>query len=197
MELCKQNLMRHIFRQKSIIPSEPSSSVTATRDVIGWAKDIAGALEYIHGQGIVHRDLKLENILLSLEDVAKVADVGVSKEAKAIMGTMAGTPTYLAPEVIKSCLYDYKADVYSFGIMLWEMWYGKRALLEVGGNVKEFYDKVLDGARPAHIEGSKRPPTGLHYLMQHCWDKEPDNRPDAAKCHKMITQLYEEAAAPS
>ena len=59
--------MRHIFQHKSKIPGEPSSSVTATRDVIGWAKDIAGALEYIHGQGIVHRDLKLENILVSLE----------------------------------------------------------------------------------------------------------------------------------
>ncbi|PFX15339.1 Mitogen-activated protein kinase kinase kinase 12 [Stylophora pistillata] len=141
--------MRHIFRQKSIIPSEPSSSVTATRDVIGWAKDIADALEYIHGQGIVHRDLKLENILLSLENVAKVADVGVSKEAKAIMGTMAGTPTYLAPEVMKSCMYDYKADVYSFGIMLWEMWYGKRALLDVGGDVKEFYDKAIEGVSRA------------------------------------------------
>ena len=67
MELCKQNLMRHIFRQKSIIPSEPSSSVTATRDVIGWAKEIADALEYIHRQGIVHRDLKLENVLVSYE----------------------------------------------------------------------------------------------------------------------------------
>ena len=110
---------------------------------------------------------------------------------------MAGTPTYLAPEVMTSCMYDYKADVYSFGIMLWEMWYGKRALLDVGGDVKEFYDKVLEGARPAHVEGSKRPPTGLHYLMQHCWEKEPDNRPDAAKCHKMINQLYQEAAAPS
>ncbi|XP_022806599.1 U-box domain-containing protein 35-like [Stylophora pistillata] len=197
MELCKENLMKHIFDDKSNIPGESSSSVTATRDVIGWAKQISDALEYIHRQGIVHRDLKLENILLSLENVAKVADVGVSKEAKAIMGTMAGTPTYLAPEVMKSCMYDYKADVYSFGIMLWEMWYGKRALLDVGGDVKEFYDKVLEGARPAHVEGSKRPPTGLHYLMQHCWEKEPDNRPDAAKCHKMINQLYQEAAAPS
>lgn len=67
MELCKENLMRHIFLHKTDIPGESSSSFTATRDVIGWAKDIADALEYIHGRGIVHRDLKLENILVSLE----------------------------------------------------------------------------------------------------------------------------------
>ena len=65
MELCKENLMKHIFHDKSKIPGESSSSVTATRDVIGWAKQISDALEYIHRQGIVHRDLKLENILVS------------------------------------------------------------------------------------------------------------------------------------
>ena len=64
MELCKENLMRHIFRHESNNPGK-SSTATAARNVIGWAKDIADALEYIHRQGIVHRDLKLENILVS------------------------------------------------------------------------------------------------------------------------------------
>ena len=64
MELCKENLMRHIFRHERNIPGR-SSTATAARDVIGWAKDIANSLEYIHRQGIVHRDLKLENILVS------------------------------------------------------------------------------------------------------------------------------------
>ena len=64
MELCKENLMRHIFQHESNKPGK-SSTATAARNVIGWAKDIADALEYIHRQGIVHRDLKLENILVS------------------------------------------------------------------------------------------------------------------------------------
>ena len=127
----------------------------------------------------------------------KVADVGVSKEAKAFTGTMTGTPMYLAPEVIKSSLYDYKADIYSFGIMLWEMWYGNRALLDVVGNVQEFFEKVGEGVRPTHVRGSKKPPLGLHDLMQRCWDEKPDNRPDASECYKKLTKLYREFGAPS
>ena len=133
---------------------------------------------------------------MSQENVVKVTDVGVSKEAKMISGTLAGTPVYIAPEVILSSLYDYKADIYSFGIMLWEMWYGKRALLEVEGNVRVFLDKVVEGARPSHVPGSKKPPTGWKDLMQRCWDKKADIRPDAAVCHRELTALHQEVAQP-
>ena len=107
-----------------------------------------------------------------------------------------GTPLYLAPEVIKYCLYNYKADIYSFGIMLWEMWYGNRALLDVVGNVQEFFEKVCEGVRPTHVPGSKKPPPGLHDLMQRCWDGKPDNRPGAEKCYAKLTQLHQEVGVP-
>ena len=134
---------------------------------------------------------------LSQENITKLANVGVSKEAKAITGTMTGTPLYLAPEVIKFHLYDYKADIYSFGIMLWEMWYGSRLLLDVEGNVPEYFEKVVEGVRPMHVRGSKKPPPGLYDLMQRCWDEKPDNRPDASECYAKLFQLHRESAAPS
>ena len=65
MELCKENLMRHIFLNPMNIPGLTSVSThSAYRNTIQWAKDIASALEFIHCQRIVHRDLKLENILV-------------------------------------------------------------------------------------------------------------------------------------
>ena len=69
MELCKENLMRHIFKNPKNVPAMPSSTPPTDRNTIRWAKDIANALEFIHRQGLVHRDLKLENILVRKHDV--------------------------------------------------------------------------------------------------------------------------------
>ena len=63
MELCKENLMKHIFRHQDNVPGL-STTTSAAKNVIGWAKDIANALEFIHNKGIIHRDLKLENTLV-------------------------------------------------------------------------------------------------------------------------------------
>ena len=63
MELCKENLMKHIFRNQDNVPGL-STTTSAAKNVIGWAKDISNALEFIHNKGIIHRDLKLENTLV-------------------------------------------------------------------------------------------------------------------------------------
>ena len=121
-----------------------------------------------------------------------MADVGVSKEANMITGTVMGTPSYIAPEVILSRPYDYKADIYSFSIMLWEMWYGKKAFHDVEGDLREFYDQVVKGNRPAHVEDRMKPPTAWQDLMQRCWDEKADIRPDATACHMELTTLYQD-----
>ena len=107
-----------------------------------------------------------------------------------ITGTMVGTPTYLPPEVIRCSVYDRKVDMYSFAIMMWEMWYGRRAYLEVGGDQYTFWDRVEEGTRPSHIEGTRMPPDQWQNLMQNCWDGEAEKRPNAATCHNELTKLY-------
>lgn len=126
----------------------------------------------------------------------KITDVGVSKETMDITGTLAGTPLYIAPEVFHSIVYDSKADIYSFGIILWEMWYGKQAFAEVMGMIPTIFSEVDKGYRPGNVKGSKTPPLRWKELMEKCWSGNPVERPSAESCYEQITVLYQEVVRP-
>lgn len=94
------------------------------------AEHILDALECAHEAGIVHRDLKSENVLLSRKGETKLADFGIaatqeSGTVKTRAGQVFGTPAYMAPEQIDSMSVDARADLYSFGVILFEMFAGK------------------------------------------------------------------------
>ena len=132
---------------------------------------------------------------LSHEDDVRVANVSVSRGAKMTTGTMKET-FYIAPEVIKSGFYDSKADIYSFGIMLWEM-HGKRALTDVEGDVRAVYGEDAERNRPTQVDQDrKKPPPTLQDVMQGCLDEEADKRPDATACRQRLTMLYQDTFPP-
>ncbi len=126
----------------------------------------------------------------------KITDVGVSKKAEDITGTLAGTPLYIAPEVFHSQVYDSKADIYSFGLIMWEMWYGQQAFAEVRGPMEKVFRWVDEGHRPKDVKGKKEPPRRWKILMEKCWDGDPEKRPSASKCHQEITKLSEAVVRP-
>ena len=130
---------------------------------------------------------------LSEDGSAKITDVGVSEKVDDTTGTLAGTPVYMAPEVFHSQVYDSKADIYSFGIILWEMWYGQQAFAEFEGTRERFFKWVDEGNRPKAEEGSKKPPDRWKRLMIRCWDRNPEQRPTANECNHEITTLSQEA----
>ena len=120
----------------------------------------------------------------------RITDVGVSKDVKDIAGTLAGTPMYNAPEVLHSKLYDSKADIYSFGIMVWEMWYGRQAFAEFKDRpICALFDIMDGGHRPKHVEGSKEPPTRWKELLNQCWDGNPEQRPSAKICFQEMNAI--------
>ena len=91
--------------------------------VLNLSLDIARGMSYLHSQGILHRDLKSENILLGEDMSVKVADFGIScLESQCGSGKgFTGTYRWMAPEMIKEKHHTRKVDVYSFGIVLWEL----------------------------------------------------------------------------
>jgi serine/threonine protein kinase len=106
-------------------------------EVLRYGREIASALDYLHSQGVIHRDLKTSNILLDLSNYTYLADFGLARllsTSTLAFHTGHGTPPYAPPEQVRSQEITLKSDIFSFGILLFEMftgrlpWNGKRQL---------------------------------------------------------------------
>lgn len=116
--------------------------------------------------------------MLTADNKVKLSDVGVTKQEKEISGTVCGSLLYMAPEVLAGEMYDKRADMYSFGVLLWEMWYAETAFeIELFTQPSQFQllDQIKDGLRPSHIKGTHEPlgPWGMwKKVMETCWSSE-------------------------
>lgn len=147
-------------------------------DLHRLALEIAQGMEYLHklDPPIIHRDLKSLNILLDTFYHAKIADFGLSKTA--LIGANVfhtagvGTPQWTAPEVLESPKYGLSADVYSYGVVLWEMTHN--SIPYSGYDSVQIAMNVIKGVRPP-IKATC--PKEIAELMTVCWHKNPKERP--------------------
>ena len=119
----------------------------------------------------------------------KIADLGLARAEIDLASTYAGTPVCMAPEVFNSRAYDSKADIYSLGLIMWEMWYGQRAFANAPvTTLQDLIVWVYRDNRPAHRQGCKTPPPFWEQLMKQCWHGNPDKRPTAKECHERMVK---------
>jgi serine/threonine protein kinase len=163
----------------------------AVRDVVHIMRDVGRALEFAHARGVVHRDIKPDNIL-SAGGVAVVTDFGVAKAINAArasqtksettitrVGTSLGTPAYMAPEQIAADpSTDHRADIYSLGVTVYEMLSGEAPFR--GETPQEMLSAQMT-AHPAPLSTHRDDvPAALERLVFWCLEKQPDKRPQSA-----------------
>jgi len=155
---------------------------------VDCAQQIARGLAAAHERGIVHRDLKPENIFLTRDGHAKLLDFGLAKPlagvADATMGSttspgvVLGTAGYMAPEQVRGESVDQRADIFSFGAVLYEMLGGKRAFS--GDTSVEVMTAILKSEPPEFDPAVKISP-GLDRIVRHCLEKNAADRFQTAR----------------
>ena len=159
--------------------TESAGRQMAPRVAMGITRQICRGLQAAHEQGIIHRDIKPQNVLIDAKGEVKLMDFGIArmaeaKEAMTQAGLIVGTPHYMSPEQVQGKQLDPRSDVYSMGVLMYEMLAGKRP----------FESSSLTGVLTAHItEAPKpllevRPELGerINAIVMRCLAKDPKAR---------------------
>ena len=161
------------------------------RKTIDYAQQIVSGLAAAHERGVTHRDLKPENLFITRDDRVKILDFGLAKlreqptsigqgsedatkKALTDPGVVMGTVGYMSPEQVRGQTVDHRSDIFSFGVILYEMLSGRRAF--EGESVIETMHSILKEDVPDLDASAMRVPPAVEKLMRRCLEKKPDHR---------------------
>ena len=166
---------------------------------VNIAKQLASALEAAHTEGVVHRDLKPRNVLIDQTDHVFVSDFGLAKSLEADtttqmtrVGEVLGTPRYMSPEQAESKPADHRSDIYSFGVILYEMVTGQPPFAG-DSTMQVMYQHVTQKAKSPKLLNPEVPDY-LDAVILKCLEKNPDLRYPQAR---LILHDLESATAPT
>src|SRR6266705_2863832 len=165
------------------------------RKAIDYGLQIAKGLAAAHEKGIVHRDIKPDNVFITDDGRVKILDFGLAKltaidgaqsqtevptrKVNTDPGTVMGTMGYMSPEQLKGQPADHRSDIFSFGAILYEMLSGKRAFR--GDSMAETMSAILREDPPDLSESNKTVSPALERVVRHCLEKNPDERFHSAR----------------
>ncbi|XP_062836775.1 mitogen-activated protein kinase kinase kinase 7 isoform X4 [Anolis carolinensis] len=171
--------------------AEPLPYYTAAH-AMSWCLQCSQGVAYLHSmkpKALIHRDLKPPNLLLVAGGtVLKICDFGTACDIQTHMTNNKGSAAWMAPEVFEGSNYSEKCDVFSWGIILWEVITRRKPFDEIGGPAFRIMWAVHNGTRPPLIKNLPKP---IESLMTRCWSKDPSQRPSMEEIVKIMTHLMQ------
>ncbi|MEI8147883.1 MAG: Stk1 family PASTA domain-containing Ser/Thr kinase [Actinomycetes bacterium] len=170
MELVEGTSLAGLLRDQRIMAPARAASITA---------QVAGALAFAHRAGVVHRDVKPGNILITEEGVVKVTDFGIAQAISTVdhltaAGSVMGTATYFSPEQAEGSLVDGRSDVYSLGVVLYELLAGRPPF--VGDSPVSVAGMHVRDAAPSPLQFNTGIPADLEAITMMALAKNPSQR---------------------
>jgi predicted Ser/Thr protein kinase len=167
MEFIEGTTLHEVLAEKRVL---------ATEEVLQLTRQICRGLDYAHSNGIVHRDIKPANIMITGNGTVKIMDFGIAKSGGQVTNTgqVMGTPNYMAPEQVKGRQLDGRSDLFSLGVILYEMLTGEKPF--VGQNVTTIIYKIVNEnpITPRDLDVTVHP--GLSAIVTKALAKAPDDR---------------------
>uniref|UniRef100_A0A3B5MWM8 receptor protein-tyrosine kinase n=1 Tax=Xiphophorus couchianus TaxID=32473 RepID=A0A3B5MWM8_9TELE len=172
-------------------PNEPGKTDLSLCDLLRFSYHVAQGLDFLSSRNCIHRDVAARNVLLTDCRVAKICDFGLARDIQnddsyIVQGNARLPVKWMAPESIFQCLYTVQSDVWSYGVLLWEIFsLGKSPYPNVVVDTN-FYKMIKDGH---HMEQPEFAPNEMYHLMKLCWSGEPTHRPTFKTIGQLIERL--------
>src|SRR6185369_1107201 len=170
-------------------------SPVSQKQAVDWSLQIARGLSAAHGKGVVHRDLKPDNVFVTNDGQVKILDFGLAKRVGAVgpeeqtmeqaasdhtePGSVMGTMGYMSPEQLRGLAVDHRTDLFSFGAILYELLSGRKAFKR--DTASDTIAAILKEEPPELTQSGRNVSPALDHIVRHCLEKDRENRFQTAK----------------